>query len=109
MKTRLVNPVDSYRVRLRNGPEGGNPEDVLVRKLDAYVANGYWNMDAVAMPYLKLASERNLGTPDFAKLRAQAVSLSGSCSRPRERERAGTTELQSIPSLRCSQLHHLTM
>jgi hypothetical protein len=86
LKTRLVNSVDSYRVLLRNAPTGGNLEDVLVMKsivagtdpvaLDAYVAKAYWNLDAAAMPYLKLASERNLGTPDFAKLRVQAVSLS---------------------------------
>ena len=44
--------------------------------LDAYVAKAYWNLDAKAMPYLKMANERNLGTPDFEKLRIQAVSVS---------------------------------
>lgn len=78
--------VDSYRVLLRNGPTGGNLEDVLLKKtliagidpvaLDAYVAKAYWNMDVSAMPYLKLASARNLGTPDFEKLRVQVVNLS---------------------------------
>ncbi len=78
--------VDAYRVLLRNGPTGGNLEDVLLKKtlvagtdpvaLDAYVAKAYWNMDAAAMPYLKMASLRNLGTPDFEKLRVQVVSLS---------------------------------
>ena len=81
-----VTLVDSYRVLLRNGPTGGNLEDVLEKKsivagtdpvaLDAYVAKAYWNLDAAAMPYLQLASERNLGTPDFEKLRVQAVNLS---------------------------------
>ena len=78
--------VDSYRVLLRNGPTGGNLEDVLLKKtliagtdpvaLDAYVAKAYWNMDVSAMPYLKMASQRNLGTPDFEKLRVQLVNLS---------------------------------
>ncbi len=70
--------VDSYRVLLRNGPTGGNLEDVLLKKtvvagtdpvaLDAYVAKAYWKLDAATMPYLKIASGRNLGTPDFEKL-----------------------------------------
>ena len=78
--------VDSYRVLLRNGPTGGNLEDVLLKKtlvagtdpvaLDAYVAKAYWNLDAAAMPYLKMASLRNLGTPDFEKLHVQVVNLS---------------------------------
>jgi hypothetical protein len=62
-------------VLLRNGPTGGNLEDVLLKKTliagtdpvapDAYVAKACWNMDVSAMPYLKLASARNLGTLDL--------------------------------------------
>jgi hypothetical protein len=44
--------------------------------LDAYVAKAYWNMDVTAMPYLKMASQRNLGTTDFERLRVQVVNLS---------------------------------
>ena len=44
--------------------------------LDANVAKAYWNMDVSAMPYLQLASSRNLGTPDFEKLRVQVLNLS---------------------------------
>jgi hypothetical protein len=33
--------------------------------LDAYVAKAYWNLDAAALPYLKMASERGLGTAQF--------------------------------------------
>jgi hypothetical protein len=53
--------LDCYRVLLRNGPTGGNLEDVALHKtlvagtdpvaLDAYVAKAYWNLDAEAMPY----------------------------------------------------------
>jgi uncharacterized protein (DUF362 family) len=80
--------IDSYRILIRNGPTGGNLEDVLVKKtivggtdpvaLDAYVANAYWNLDAGALPYLKLASQRGLGTPQFENLRTQVVSLDSS-------------------------------
>jgi uncharacterized protein (DUF362 family) len=67
--------VDSYRILLRNGPTGGNLEDVLLKKtliagtdpvaLDAHVAKAYWNMDVSAMPHLKMASQRNLGHTRF--------------------------------------------
>jgi uncharacterized protein (DUF362 family) len=81
-----IHDVDSYRVFLRNGPTGGNLEDVLLEKtliagtdpiaLDVYVAKVNWNMDVSAIPYLKMASARNLGTPDFENLRVQVVNLS---------------------------------
>lgn len=77
--------MDSYRVLLRNGPTGGNLEDVLLKKtltaatdpvaLDAYVAKAYWNLEASSLPYLKMASEHGLGTPDFEKVRTQFVKL----------------------------------
>jgi uncharacterized protein (DUF362 family) len=77
--------IDSYRVLLRNGPTGGNLEDVLLKKtlvagtdpvaLDAYVAKAYWNLDAAALPYLKMASERGLGTAQFEKLRTRLITL----------------------------------
>jgi uncharacterized protein (DUF362 family) len=77
--------MDSYRVLLRNGPTGGNLEDVLLGKtitaatdpvaLDAYVAKAYWNLEASSLPYLKMASERGLGTPDFERVRTQFVKL----------------------------------
>lgn len=71
--------VDSYRILLRNGPTGGNLQDVLLKKtliastdpvaVDAYVAKAYWNLDADALPYLKLAAKRGLGTYEFEKVR----------------------------------------
>jgi uncharacterized protein (DUF362 family) len=77
--------MDAYRVLLRNGPTGGNLEDVLLKKtlvaatdpvaLDAYVAKAYWNLDASSLPYLKIASEHGLGTPDFEKVRTRFVKL----------------------------------
>lgn len=68
--------IDSYRVLLRNGPTGGDLEDVLLKKtlvagtdpvaLDAYVAQAYWNLDPPALPYLKMAADRGLGSLRFA-------------------------------------------
>ena len=77
--------VDSYRVLLRNGPTGGNLEDVLVKKtllagtdpvaLDAYVAKAYWNLEPSALPYLKMAADRGLGSLQFEKLHTQIVNV----------------------------------
>jgi uncharacterized protein (DUF362 family) len=73
--------IDCYRVLLRNGPTGGNLEDVALHKtlvagtdpvaLDAYVAKAFWNLDADAMPYLKLAERRGLGRTDFEQVRTK--------------------------------------
>src|SRR3974390_786042 len=70
--------VDSYRVLLRNGPTGGNLEDVAVKKtvvagtdpvaLDAYVAKAYWNLDPEHLPYLQIAANRGLATTDYDKI-----------------------------------------
>lgn len=77
--------IDCYRVLVRNGPTGGNLEDVQLKKtlvagtdpvaLDAYVAKAYWNLDTSDLPYLKMASQRGLGTLQFDKLRTQVVKL----------------------------------
>jgi len=70
--------MDCYRVLLRNGPTGGNLEDVAIKKtlvagtdpvaIDAYVAKAYWNLDPEHLPYLQMAAARGLGTVDFAAL-----------------------------------------
>jgi uncharacterized protein (DUF362 family) len=77
--------VDAFRVLLRNGPGGGNPADVVLRKtliagtdpvaLDAYAAQAYWNLDWHTLRYLKLASERQLGTLSFETVRTRFVTL----------------------------------
>lgn len=77
--------IDCYRVLLRNGPTGGSLEDVLLKKtlvggtdpvaLDAYVAKAYWNLDHAALPYLKMAADRGLGSLEFEKIRTQVVAL----------------------------------
>ena len=71
--------IDCYRVLLRNGPTGGNLEDVLLKKtlvastdpvaIDAYVAKAFWNLEVDALPYLAIAAKRGLGTYQFEKLR----------------------------------------
>jgi uncharacterized protein (DUF362 family) len=76
--------IDCYRVLIRNGPTGGNLADVLLKKtlvagtdpvaLDAYVAKAYWNLDVSSLPYLKMASQRGLGTYEFEKIRTRIRS-----------------------------------
>jgi len=80
-----VTLMDCYRVLLRNGPTGGNLEDVAVKKtmvagtdpvaIDAYVAKAYWNLDPDHLPYLQMAAARGLGTVDFAELAIKANQI----------------------------------
>ena len=77
--------IDAYRVLLRNGPGGGNPADVALKKtliagtdpvaLDAYAAKSYWDLDWHTLRYLKLASDRHLGTLNFEATRTRFVAL----------------------------------
>jgi len=77
--------LDAYRVLLRNGPTGGNLEDVAFKKtllastdpvaVDAYAAKAYWDLDYHKLPYLKLAMERGLGTMNFESVRTRVVAL----------------------------------
>jgi uncharacterized protein (DUF362 family) len=78
--------MDCYRVLLRNGPTGGNLEDVALKKtvvagtdpvaIDAYVAKAYWNLDPEHLPYLQLAANRGLGILEFEKLAVKVSQLS---------------------------------
>ncbi len=78
--------IDCYRILVRNGPTGGNLEDVLLKKtmvagtdpvaLDAYVAKAYWNLEVSALPYLRMAAQRGLGTYEFEKVRTRVKQLS---------------------------------
>jgi uncharacterized protein (DUF362 family) len=80
-----VTLIDCYRILLRNGPTGGNVEDVAVKKtivagtdpvaLDAYVAKAYWNLGPAQMPYLLMAAARGLGTVEFEKLQVKVSRL----------------------------------
>jgi len=77
--------LDAYRILLRNGPTGGNLEDVALKKtviastdpvaVDAYAAKAFWNLDQRTLIYLKLASDRGLGRIDFENLRTVAISV----------------------------------
>jgi len=77
--------IDCYRVLLRNGPTGGNLEDVAVKKtmvagtdpvaLDAYVAKAWWNLDPAHLPYLEMAAAHGLGTVDYDKLAVKVSQL----------------------------------
>ncbi len=77
--------IDCYRILLRNGPTGGNLEDVATKKtivagtdpiaLDAYIAKAYWNLDPERLPYLQMAADRGLGTVNFDKLLVKVSQL----------------------------------
>jgi uncharacterized protein (DUF362 family) len=77
--------MDCYRILLRNGPTGGNLEDVALKKTivagtdpvanDAYVAKAYWNLDVAQLPYLEIAAARGLGTVEFEKLAVKVSQL----------------------------------
>jgi len=77
--------MDCYRVLLRNGPTGGNLEDVAKKKtvvagidpvaLDTYVAKAYWNLDPEHLPYLQMAANRGLGTIAFETLSVKFSQL----------------------------------
>jgi uncharacterized protein (DUF362 family) len=77
--------MDCYRILLRNGPTGGNIEDVVLKKtvvagtdpvaLDAYVAKAYWHLDADRLPYLQMAAQLGLGTMNFEKLAIKVSQL----------------------------------
>ena len=78
--------MDCYRILLRNGPTGGNLEDVVLKKtviagtdpvaLDAYAAKAYWNLDPAHLPYLQMAANRGLGITEFEKLAIKVTQLS---------------------------------
>jgi uncharacterized protein (DUF362 family) len=77
--------LDCYRILLRNGPTGGNLEDVATKKtvvagtdpvaIDAYAAKAYWNLDPEHMPYLQMAAARGLGTVEFDNLALKVSQL----------------------------------
>ncbi|HEX8713150.1 MAG TPA: DUF362 domain-containing protein [Terracidiphilus sp.] len=82
--------MDCYRVLLRNGPTGGNLEDVEIKKtlvagtdpvaIDAYVAKAYWNLGPEHLPYLEMAAARGLGTVEFEKLSVKVSALAETAS-----------------------------
>jgi len=77
--------IDCYRVLIRNGPTGGNLEDVVLKKslvagtnpvaLDAYVAKAFWDLDVSSLPYLQMAAQRGLGTFEYEKIRTRVKRL----------------------------------
>ncbi len=77
--------IDAYRVLARNGPTGGNVEDVVLSQtviagtdpvaLDACAARTFWKLDAAAMPYLAIAGRRGLGRPDFSATRMRTMAV----------------------------------
>jgi len=77
--------MDAYRVLVRNGPTGGDVDDVEMKHavvasidpvaVDAYAAQAWWNLAAPRVRYLRLAEARGLGKMDFASLRTVTAAL----------------------------------
>ena len=77
--------MDGYRVLMRNGPTGGDVDDVEMKRtvvasvdpvaVDAYAALAWWNLAAPRVRHLRLAEERGLGKMDFASLRTTVAAL----------------------------------
>jgi uncharacterized protein (DUF362 family) len=77
--------MDAYRVLMRNGPTGGDVDDVEMKHtviasvdpvaVDAYAAQAWWNLAAPRVRYLRLAEERGVGKMDFASLRTTISAL----------------------------------
>ena len=77
--------IDAYRVLTRNGPTGGSPADVEMRKTviasidpiaaDAYAAAAFFEIDPPRLPFLRLGEARKLGTMalDPARVAERAV------------------------------------
>jgi len=80
-----VTLLDCYRILLRNGPTGGNLEDVALKRtlvagtdpvaIDAYVAKAFWNLEPAQMPYLHMAAAKGLGTVEWEKIRTSFLQL----------------------------------
>jgi uncharacterized protein (DUF362 family) len=77
--------MDAYRILARNGPTGGDVDDVEARHtvlasvdpvaVDAYAAQAWWGLAAPRLPYLRIAEQRGLGKMDFASLRTVVAAL----------------------------------
>jgi uncharacterized protein (DUF362 family) len=77
--------MDAYRVLMRNGPTGGDIDDVEMKHtvvasvdpvaVDAYAAQAWWNLAAPRVRYLRIAEERGLGKMDFASLRTVTAEM----------------------------------
>ncbi len=77
--------IDAYRILLRNGPSGGNLDDVKTTKtviagtdrvaVDAYAAT-LFDVELSQLEYLKIAADQGLGTLDPEKVSQKVIDLS---------------------------------
>jgi uncharacterized protein (DUF362 family) len=76
--------LDSYRILVRNGPQGGRISDTKLNKtvvagvdyvaVDAFGAS-FFDIKPEELPYLKLASERGIGRIDLEKMRIEKRTI----------------------------------
>ncbi len=74
--------VDAYRILMRNGPSGGNLDDVKLTKAiiasadivaaDAY-ATSLFNLKPEDIPYIKVGAARGLGIADMSKIKIAEI------------------------------------
>jgi len=76
--------LDAYRILLRNGPSGGNINDVALKKIvvagaDPVAVDSYgvkiFGLDPLSMGFLKEAKERGLGENDLSRIAVETISL----------------------------------
>jgi uncharacterized protein (DUF362 family) len=77
--------MDAFRVLMRNGPTGGDVDDVEMKRtivasvdpvaVDACAAQAWWGIPAPRLRYLRLAEERGLGRMEFALLRTSVSTV----------------------------------
>jgi uncharacterized protein (DUF362 family) len=77
--------LDGYRILMRNGPTGGNVEDVEAKgtvmastdpvALDACAAKAWWDLDVPRLRYLRMAEERGIGRAAFESLRTTVSEI----------------------------------
>jgi uncharacterized protein (DUF362 family) len=77
--------IDAYRILLRNGPSGGNINDVKIEKAlimspctvtADYLALGLFNLNIADVPHIQEAVNRGLNKYDIAKLDVKRINLS---------------------------------
>jgi uncharacterized protein (DUF362 family) len=86
--TSLVRPtltvVDAVRTLMRNGPTGGNLDDVrlantVIASHDIVAADAYaatlFDQEGSGVPYIKIAAEMGLGTLDLDAVKVEEVSV----------------------------------
>lgn len=76
--------LDATRILIRNGPQGGNPEDVrvlntVIAGIDQVAVDSYgatlFGMKGEDLGYVRIASQRGLGKMDLSKIKIKKIKV----------------------------------